>query len=545
MAKTAVALGVLPCYNISMKNFKIGLLLLILLIALPLSACSGGAGATVRYDILSDPKNLDPQYANSEEAKLIIRNTLEGLFRVNERGEAVPAAAESYSVSQDSLTWTITLRGGLLWEDETPLVAGDFAFALRRLFSPEFPSPFAGDFGCIKNSAEVLSGELPQSALGVTASDARTLVISLSYPAPYLPQLLATTAAMPCNEVFYTKARGRYGLSQSMLLANGPFVLYDWDSIGKTPYVQIRKNSLYRAPDEVFPSRVTFYIKSTPEQLERFSDGKTDAAVLSYEQLTSLGEKRYEYSKFEDTVWVLMLNQRVPFLQSRSARTALCQSIDHRTFSPTLDTDLVDSNTFLPPSMRLFGESYRALAGFVREDTFAPENARSQIKIAVAGGEAPEVLTIITDSSSTHPLTAAEVQKSWRDNLSLNVNLVQYDSDELTAKVLAGDYEVALLPLRPSSSRAADMLGQFRSTSEQNIAGYSSPEYDALLDGLSRAGSLESQLAAIRRCEELLYSDGVIIPMYFQTHYYVQGRGVSGISFSPFAGDIDFRGVKK
>ena len=40
--------------------------------------------------------------------------------------------AEKYTVSDDKLTWTITLRDGLLWSDGTPVTSDDCIASIKR-----------------------------------------------------------------------------------------------------------------------------------------------------------------------------------------------------------------------------------------------------------------------------------------------------------------------------------------------------------------------------------------------------------------------------
>ena len=43
-----------------------------------------------------------------------------------------PMAAESWTQSEDGLTWTFKLQAGLTWSDGEPLKASDYIFALQR-----------------------------------------------------------------------------------------------------------------------------------------------------------------------------------------------------------------------------------------------------------------------------------------------------------------------------------------------------------------------------------------------------------------------------
>ena len=68
-------------------------ILLVLLLILPLLSGCGSKGNYFYYDIQSAPVNLDPQSAADYSSQLIISNLFQGLMRVDEEGELVPAAA--------------------------------------------------------------------------------------------------------------------------------------------------------------------------------------------------------------------------------------------------------------------------------------------------------------------------------------------------------------------------------------------------------------------------------------------------------------------
>ena len=124
------------------------LLAVLLLLASLLGGCSDKtAGQVFRLDILSEPSSIDPQTASSDEQYLILLNTMEGLLKMDENQTPTEAAAESYAVSADGLTYTFLLRKDMLWSDgKTPVTAYDFQFAFQRLFDlPLSISPASAD----------------------------------------------------------------------------------------------------------------------------------------------------------------------------------------------------------------------------------------------------------------------------------------------------------------------------------------------------------------------------------------------------------------
>ena len=54
------------------------------------------------------------------------------LFALNSDYEIKPQMAEGYEISEDQLTWTITLRDGLVFHDGAPVTAEDAVASLKR-----------------------------------------------------------------------------------------------------------------------------------------------------------------------------------------------------------------------------------------------------------------------------------------------------------------------------------------------------------------------------------------------------------------------------
>jgi len=99
-------------------TFAIALLLVMVMVA-PLAAVSAQDDAVIlRYPINPDPEHLNPFTATTIAIGVINRNIYEGLVSVNTNtGEILPGLAESWEVSEDGLTYTFTLREGVLFHD--------------------------------------------------------------------------------------------------------------------------------------------------------------------------------------------------------------------------------------------------------------------------------------------------------------------------------------------------------------------------------------------------------------------------------------------
>src|SRR3989442_1348192 len=83
------------------------------------------AETTLRVVMLSDLKIIDPIWTTA----YIVRNhgymIYDTLFAMDAKGEIKPQMVDKYDVSADKLTYTMTLRDGLLWHDGKPVTAED------------------------------------------------------------------------------------------------------------------------------------------------------------------------------------------------------------------------------------------------------------------------------------------------------------------------------------------------------------------------------------------------------------------------------------
>ena len=130
--------------------------------AIALPSAASAQSKTLRVVMHSDLKIVDPIWTTA----YIVRNhgymIYDTLFAQNEKGDVVPQMADTYKVSDDKLTHTITLRDGLEWHDGKPVTAEDCVASLARW-----------------SKKDALGQKLYSFVDTVTAPDAKTIVIKL------------------------------------------------------------------------------------------------------------------------------------------------------------------------------------------------------------------------------------------------------------------------------------------------------------------------------------------------------------------------------
>jgi peptide/nickel transport system substrate-binding protein len=87
----------------------------------------------IRIAMQLEPPNLDPTSGAAQAIDSVVySNIFEGLTRFTSDGSVVPGLAESWQISEDGLTYTFKLRGGVTFHDGTTMDAEDVKFSLDR-----------------------------------------------------------------------------------------------------------------------------------------------------------------------------------------------------------------------------------------------------------------------------------------------------------------------------------------------------------------------------------------------------------------------------
>jgi peptide/nickel transport system substrate-binding protein len=196
---------------------------------------------------------LDPARATTPDSVLVNQYLYLGLVKLDANGEAQPAIAESWVVSEDRLTYIFTLRADAVFSDGAPITADDIVANFDRWLDPE--SPLRGD-GTYDAWLEIFGGFLGERdddgrtlsiVDGAQKFDNRTVLIHLSRP---MDDLLAALSLPPFAILSPEALQDGYGTSADGLVSSGAYIVSKWDANGIT----LSPNPLYwdtPAEDEI------------------------------------------------------------------------------------------------------------------------------------------------------------------------------------------------------------------------------------------------------------------------------------------------------
>jgi peptide/nickel transport system substrate-binding protein len=174
-----------------------------------LALCASGALArdSITIGMQLEPPNLDPTGgAAAAIDEVVYANVFEGLTRYRADGSIAPALAQSWTISEDGLTYTFTLRAGVTFHDGTGMTAQDVKFSLDRARADGSTNAQKALFAGIED---------------VSVVDDTTVVVTLSAPnGGFITNMAWGDAVIVAPESIDTAATAPVG--------TGPFKLGRW-----------------------------------------------------------------------------------------------------------------------------------------------------------------------------------------------------------------------------------------------------------------------------------------------------------------------------
>ena len=464
-----------------------------------------------------------------------------------------PGLAESWAESADRKTWTYTLRPGLLWSDGTPLTSADVVYTFNRILEGRYEQRNYGNY--VRNITSV------------TASDERTVVMTVKTPTPIMSRL----AVYILPEHIWSKIDGKAVKSYAnepepgqTVVGSGPFLV-----------VERRAGQFIRmvANDNYFAGRpkvdeLVFRLYNNPDALgQALIKGEIDfAEALTADVFTALegqpGITTYagDYSGFNELAFNLgaaltdgtPIGDGNPHLLDRQVRLAISHAIDRQQMvDKILDGYGSAGSSIIPPLYTTLHidpgtQSYDpALANQILDDAGYPMGPDG-IRVGPDGKPMKYRLFVRTDSFSS--VTAGEYFKSYLAAVGIQAAIKPVDENALFEIIGRGDFDMfewgwvvepdpdyqlstftcGKRPYKDGGEIYADLSDSF----------YCNPKFDALYEAQSGETDLAKRAEIVKQMQQMLYDD---VP-YVVTWYYDNLEAYRSDRFTGFVGQPEGSG---
>jgi oligopeptide transport system substrate-binding protein len=461
-----------------------------------------------------DPDSLDPHKARSTESMTVLRDLFEGLTRLDRQAATVPAAAESWTVSDDGRVYTFKLRANVRWSNGEPLVAEDFVAGLRRLVDPTTASQYAQVINVIQNAPDIVTGKKPPESLGVAAPDATTLVITLSNPAPYLPGLMAHPSTAPLHRPSFARLGDRFARPGDQV-SSGAFMLTEWL---QGSYIRLARNTHHwnNAANKIDGVK---YLQIADEnaELRAYRAGELHCTVVvprgQFDWIKeNLAAELHVAPQLSTYYYGFNLDRAL--FSNPKLRQALSMALDReRLANSVLRVGELPAYGWVPPGMNNYSaQSFEYAAMPVAQRI---EVARKLLAEAGFTRDKPLRFELRYNAGEVHTKVAVAVSSMWKEALGVEAQLAAVEFRSLFQAIDRREVDMYRLSWVGDYNDPYSFLQYLKGGFGINLPHYSSAAYDALLEDASRQTDLARRRALLEQAERSMLADHPLIPLYF------------------------------
>lgn len=468
-------------------------------------------GGTVTMGLEAESNNWTPGPAQLANPGVTVAMAIyDPLMSLNEEGEFEPFLAESLEPNEELTEWTMTLREGVMFADDTPLDADAIVWNYQTLHAcPDCQT----------------KGTLDQAGVtGIEKVDDMTVKYTLSEANAGFPDILRGEAGWPVSPTAYEADPENF---TNQPIGTGPFVMESWVRDSETVLV---RNDNYWFTDEdgnqlPFLDGITFKpITDEDSRVQSLSSGDVDMMHTLRGNNVKQVQGLVEDGGYADSFFVgntsgsAILNVLVPPLDDVRVRTALAYAGDAYLVQEVLGDDgLTEPSTgFFSVDSPWYSET--AAAAYPAADGRNLEEATALIDEYKndpdrSDGKAPGEDVVVDYNCPGDPslIQVSQLQQQLWGEAGVTVNLNQVEQaahiqnavgSQDTNPPFAGDYIINCWRAGGGDGDPLTSLQSFFgpvATTPGNFTNFTDPEIDEQLEILKTNDDFAARYAAVEQ----------------------------------------------
>jgi oligopeptide transport system substrate-binding protein len=409
----------------------------------------------------TEPNSYDPGQETYTYEAAVGRNVFEPLLIPKaDLSDVQPAAAQSYDVSSDGLTYTFHLRTNAKWSDGKPVTGADFVYGWQRLLNPALAAGYTDPFfdGTVAGAANYGSVDpANQSAvdsfiqgLGLSAPDDHTFVVKLQHPAAYFKWVATLWVSAPIRKDVVEQAAGgpfpstdatkaeMWAQKANTIIGNGPYKISEIvskDHVTLVPnpgYWNASANHLQQIVMDFIADGNTAFSDYKTGALDQINVPIADVTVVRNDPVLS----KEAHLLPELTVFWMTFNTKEAPLDNADVRMAFAKSIDRDKLVNDVEhgTDKA-IESFFPRGMNGYDDSDKA-------QSFDPAAAKALLQKAGVTADQLNKLKLLTRNTTGNKTLNQFIVDQWNTNLGLNIQLDVIDSKTVTRDIRKGQFDI-------------------------------------------------------------------------------------------------------
>ena len=523
----------------------------------------------LRVNMGAYPDMIDPQKSSFVDEIAHLQLVYEGLTRLNEKLETVPAAAAEWKYNDDATQLVFTMQPGLKYSDGSLVNAERFAYAIKRNVNPDTAGEYAQITDEILGAPEwrhftsnpaktdeenraakdAVAAVVAESVKASHADDAActgyedaacdTLTVTLSKPAPYFHTIMSLWVTFPAKEENITEGGENWWNDPKYHIGNGPYILTTLEPSERGYFTP---SSTYWGGKAKVDIEFA-YITDTAVAFEAYKNDELDIINPGPEDLDTIQadpQLNKELTSYPGScTFAVMFHQLKEPFTDQKVREAFAMALDRETYARDVLHGLgTPTLTWIPPGFPGYDAKERRWG-------YDPEAARAALAASSYGSvdKLPPITATIGDTPRNRTRWEWLIAK-WKEVLGVDIKLDPVEVTTWTA--LTKDVNTA--PQMFIQSWCADYpdpqnwLSVYWKTgaSSANI-GYSNPEFDALVDEADSTVDPAKRAKLYAHAQTLLTDGAAVAFAWNRQNDYMVKRWVKGIITTPQ--DYGFPGI--
>jgi len=480
---------------------------------------------TVVWARAEDAITLDPHVASGGATRTLSHQIYEPLIARDNQGKALPALAESWSLTSDPRVWEFKLRRGIVFHDETPFTADDVVFSLNRARQP-------------------LSGlrSLLASIESVLKVDSHTVRVRTRMPDPLLPANLTHLFIMSKSWSERHKATRVQNLRDEVephaarhANGTGPFVL-----VSREPEVRtvMRRNENYWGRDQA-PLEISELIyrpiKSDAERVAALLSGEVDfvqdVPVEDLQRLQKTPGITVNVGPENRTIFLGMNVGDVELASSTTkGRNPFADKRVRQAINMAINRQAIQRNVMHGQSIPTGIIASSMVNGYTRQLDQIPPVDIPKAKSLLAEAGYPNGFSVTLDCPSDSFVNDEKICQELVVQLAqigMTVNLVVQSETTLVPRIRKTPPEVDfyLMGRGTPTFDSEYLFSQLYHTRSDrfghwNATRYSNPEVDRLTEAILQETDLNRRNQIIAQIWRIVQDDLIYVPLHIQTLAY-------------------------
>ncbi|MFR5933580.1 MAG: ABC transporter substrate-binding protein [Oscillospiraceae bacterium] len=479
---------------------------------------------TLVFAMNTDVQSLDPQIQNDTTSEQVVKMLYNTLLKFQDDGTVVGDLAESWSVSEDKLTWTFNLKQGVKFHNGKELTSADVKATFDRALNAE--------------AGGLRTTEIIKMFTAVEAPDPYTVTITTD--GPYGPmESLMCNMSLGIMDADYIEQYGLdLGTSAEGENGTGPFKVVSWE---RDQEIVVERFDDYFGTPAKLQTVVYTVIPEAASRVIALETGEVDVIDKpTDEDLARLEADTENFTVLRKPT----ISQRLfrfgcndPIISNTKVRQAIVYAIDRQAIIDALFTGSAYPST-APLAPVTFGYSD---LGEIEQDL---ELAKSLL--AEAGYPDGFDTKIVTTERYQNGIELAEIISQQLAEIGINAKIEVWEWSALSASwngITADEFDqpIFIMGAGPSMRDADGGLRGLYTTSEtglndRNYGFYSNAEVDALIEQGMQETDQQKRVEIYKEAMEILYREDPVAFWLFDMYgLAITSSKVEGVTLSPIS----------